>query len=169
VRPNVPLRTLTGGAHGAADWGWLATRRLAFFIVNSVERGTRWVLGSARDRTVWLEVTRQVQRFLDQLHEAGAFPGRDREDAFSIVCDERINKESELAAGNFHILLQFAAVHSAEHHAFMITHSTDGSRVRRVRMNPHNVNALPPSVASMKTDDGIPVLKMAVGDLPSGD
>lgn len=166
VRPSVPMRTLTGGAHGAADWGWLATRRLAFFIVNTVERGTRWVLGSARDRTVWLEVTRQVERFLDQLFEAGAFPGREREDAFGVVCDERINKEAELAAGNFHVLLQFAALHSAEHHAFMITHSTSGSRVRRVRMNPHNVAALRPTVALLQSDDGIPVLKMAVGDLP---
>ncbi len=164
VCPNVPLRTLTGGAHGAADWGWLATRRLAFFIVNTIERGTRWVLGSARDRTVWLEIARQVHQFFDQLYEAGAFPGREREDAFSIVCDERLNKESELAAGNFHILIQFAAVHSAEHHAFMITHSTSGTRVRRVRMNPHNIAALRPSLAVLEPGDGIPVLKMAVSN-----
>lgn len=164
VRPNVPLRTLTGGAHGAADWGWLATRRLAFFIVNTIEQGTRWVLGSARDRTVWLEVARQVNHFFDQLYDAGAFAGREREDAFSIVCDERLNKESEIAAGNFHILIQFAAVHSAAHHAFMITHSTTGTRVRRVRMNPHNIAALRPSPAVLEPGDGIPVLKMAVSD-----
>lgn len=162
VRPNVPLRTLTGGAHGAADWGWLATRRLAFFIVNTVERGTRWVLGSARDRTVWLELTRQVQSFFDQLFDAGAFPGRVRTDAFSVMCDERINKEVDIASGHFHVLIQFAAVHSAEHHAFMITHSPTGSRVRPVRMNPHNIGALRASPAWLASEeDGIPVLKLA--------
>ena len=161
VRPNVPLRTLTGGAHGAADWGWLATRRLAFFIVNNVERGTRWVLGSARDRAVWLELARQVQQFFDQLFDTGAFPGRDRADAYSVMCDERINKEADLAAGRFHILIQFAAVHSAEHHAFLITHSPTGSRVRPVRTNLHNVAALRAVPAwLMPEEDGIPVLKL---------
>jgi uncharacterized protein len=165
VRPNVPLRTLTGGAHGAADWGWLATRRLAFFIVNSVERGTRWVLGSARDRAVWLELSRQVNGFFDQLYDAGAFPGRARADAFSVVCDERINKESDLALGSFHLLVQFASVHSSEHHAFLITHAPRGSRVRRVHVNPHNVATLrwTPSVVAIEADDGIPVLKVELG------
>jgi hypothetical protein len=162
VRPSVPLRTLTGGAHGAADWGWLATRRLAFFIVNNVERGTRWVLGSARDRTVWLEVTRQVHAFFDQLFDAGAFPGRSRDDAFSVTCDERINREGDLASGQLHILIQFAAVHSTEHHAFLITHSPSGSRVRRVRMNPHSTATLRTALSpSDVQNDGIPVLKLA--------
>ena len=40
-------RTLAAGAAGSADWQSLAVRRLALFIVNSVERGTRWALGAA--------------------------------------------------------------------------------------------------------------------------
>lgn len=168
VRPTVPLRTLTGGAHSAADWGWLATRRLAFFIVNTVERGTRWVLGSARDRFVWLEVTRQVRSFFEQLYDAGAFPGRTRSEAFSVVCDERVNKEADLATGQLNLLIQFAALHSAEHHAFLITHAPSGSRVRRVRMNPHNVATLPAWPAWMDAQDGIPILKLAVGGIPAG-
>ena len=36
-------RTLAAGAAGTADWQSLAARRLALFIINCIERGTRWV------------------------------------------------------------------------------------------------------------------------------
>ena len=43
ARIGVKPRTLAAGSAGAADWQSLAARRLALFIVNSIEHGTRWV------------------------------------------------------------------------------------------------------------------------------
>jgi hypothetical protein len=40
ARIGVQPRTLAGGTAGAADWQSLAARRLALFILNSVERGS---------------------------------------------------------------------------------------------------------------------------------
>ncbi|MDP9065701.1 MAG: hypothetical protein M3O06_07555, partial [Pseudomonadota bacterium] len=44
ARIDVPARTLAGTVAGMADTQTLAARRLALFILNSIERGTRWVL-----------------------------------------------------------------------------------------------------------------------------
>ena len=41
-------RTLASGFAANADWQYLSARRLALFIVNSIEQGTRWVATDPR-------------------------------------------------------------------------------------------------------------------------
>jgi hypothetical protein len=55
------------------------------------------------------------------------------EQAFYVICDERINDASELRVVN--ILVQFAATHAGEYHSFMISHSIGGATVRPVAVN----------------------------------
>jgi hypothetical protein len=61
------------------------------FISASIERGTCWVAlegNSARSRD---RVCRQVERFLMQLADAGAFAGHEYNRHYFVICDERLN------------------------------------------------------------------------------
>ena len=132
-RERPPLRTLACGASSSSDWSYLSQRRLALFVINSIERGTRWCVLRPGDRSVWERVTGQVGRFLAELRSAGAFASVPPEQAYYVICDERINDESEPHIVN--LLVQFAAMHAGEYHSFMISHSVNGATVRPVAVN----------------------------------
>ncbi|HEY4369728.1 MAG TPA: hypothetical protein VGN07_21015 [Steroidobacteraceae bacterium] len=135
VERNRPLmRTLACGASTSADWAYLAPRRFALFVVGAIERATRWAVRAPNHHGTRERITRQVNDFLGALREAGAFPAVPAEEAFLVICDERINDERE-DPGSVHILLQLAAIHAGEYHSVMITHSVHGSTVRPVMVN----------------------------------
>lgn len=124
-RIGVKPRTLAAGAAGAQDWQSLAARRLALFIINCIERGTRWVIAAEPGPEAAQLVTAQVRGFFEQLHEAGAFGARRREESFYVVCDRRRGPP-----GEFHFLIGFAAVRPMEFHGYRISHSSAGSKVQ---------------------------------------
>jgi hypothetical protein len=103
------------------------------FVINSIERGTRWCVLRPGDPIVWERVAAQVRRFLSELLSAGAFASVPPDQAFYVICDERINEESEPHIVN--ILVQFAATHAGEYHSFMVSHSVNGATVRPVLVN----------------------------------
>ena len=117
VRSGFSPRTLAAGNSGSSDWKYLAARRLALFIVTSVERGTRWVVFETNGPELWQRVTLQVEAFLASLDHAGAFVGRDEDEAFFVVCDERINSHSDVRTGTLNVLVGFAALRPGEYHA----------------------------------------------------
>jgi len=125
-------RTLAGPSSGASDWKYLAARRLALFIVDSIERGTRWVVFETNGPALWLRVFEQIDTFLAELDRDGAFVGRSPEDAYLVVCDQRINAEND---GTLNILFGFAAARAGEFHSYLISHQAAGSRVRQVTIN----------------------------------
>ena len=140
ARIGVHPRTLAAGTAGAADWQMLAARRLALFILNSVERGTRWVtlakLHSHLD-VAELAVT-QVRHFFERLYDAGAFGARPIEEAFFVICDGRVNPEVYADSCEFHLLIGFAAVRRREFHSFRIAHSASGSKITPASLNQLN-------------------------------
>jgi hypothetical protein len=123
-------RTLAAGSAGSLDWQSLAARRLALFIVNSIERGTRWVIGAEPGPEVAHRVSAQVRAFFEHLHESGAFGARRREESFYIVCDRRSGPPRE-----FHFLVGFAAARPRQFHGYRISHSAPGSRVQPASLN----------------------------------
>lgn len=132
-RERPPLRTLACGASSSSDWSYLSQRRLALFVINSIERGTRWCVLRPGDRSVWERVTAQVGRFLAELRSAGAFASVPSDQAYYVICDERINDASEPHIVN--LLVQFAATHAGEYHSFMVSHTVNGATVRPVAVN----------------------------------
>ena len=118
-------RTLAAGSAGTQDWQSLAARRLALFLVNSIERGTRWVIGAEPGPETAHRVTVQVRTFFEDLFEAGTFGSRRREESYYIVCDRRSG-----APGEFHFLIGFAAVRPMEFHGYRISHTTAGTQVQ---------------------------------------
>jgi hypothetical protein len=118
-------RTLAAGSAGSQDWQSLAARRLALFIVNSIERGTRWVIAAEPGHEIAHLVTAQVRAFFEQLYEAGAFGARRREESFYVVCDRRSS-----VSGEFHFMIGFAAARPMQFHGYRISHSASGAKVQ---------------------------------------
>jgi len=128
-------RTLASGAAAVSDWRYLSARRLALFVLTSIERGTRWMLFERNAPSTWILARAQVEAFLASLYAEGAFVGRTGEEGYFSVCDERINNEETMRAGKFNLAFGFAASKPGEYHAFLVTHSPSGSSTRLITVN----------------------------------
>lgn len=127
--------TLAGPGAVEADWRSLSARRLALLILNSVERGTRWVVFAPSEPATWNRAALQVRAFLAMLEERGAFAERAEGDRWFVVCDERVNPERHREQGVVNILLGFPASRTGEFHAYLVSHRAGGSRARKVSVN----------------------------------
>jgi phage tail sheath protein FI len=128
-------RTLASGSAAVSDWRYLSARRLALFIVTSVERGTRWMLFERNAQSTWLMARAQVEAFLESLYTEGAFAARSGELSYFVICDERINNAEQIRLGKINLAFGFAATRPGEHHAFLLTHQPSGSKARPISVN----------------------------------
>lgn len=127
--------TLAGEFSASMDERLLSARRFALFVSASIERGTRWVAlegNSPRSRD---RVGRQVERFLLQLAEAGAFAGRERNRHYFVICDERLNGPLEQANGEFRLLYGFQSRHGSACQSWLVVHRAGGSHTRSASLN----------------------------------
>ncbi len=130
--PLIP-RTLAGA--GSPDWRYLPMRRLALFVVSSIERGARWLLTAPNKPHVWAQAQAQVERFLEELARDGAFAGSHSQDSYFVICDERVNRRETVAEGKTHLLFGIATSRPAEFRAWLITYQGGCSRARPVAVN----------------------------------
>ncbi len=128
-------RTLAQGAAAVSDWRYLSARRLALFVMTSIERGTRWMLFERNAQPTWTLARAQVEAFLESLYAEGAFVGRTGEESYFVVCDGRINNDEQVRAGRINLAFGFAASKPGEYHAFLVTHQPSGSRTRLITVN----------------------------------
>jgi hypothetical protein len=127
--------TLAAGRSCAPEFKFLTARRLALFIMSSIERGTRWLSFKQSDVKAWERAQTQVEAFLDALDQDGAFAGSRPTESYFVICDERVNPPASLAQGKVNLLFGFAAVRPADFHTCMVTHQPGSSRVRPVTVN----------------------------------
>jgi phage tail sheath protein FI len=137
-------RTLAAGNAGSADWQYLSARRLALFIVNCIERGTRWTATALPSKDMAELVATQVRVFFEGLFVAGAFGSRRVDDAFFVVCDERANSKGR-SSGDFQFLVGFAAARNNDYHSFRITHGMLGTTIQPVSLNRWNFASYSPA------------------------
>jgi len=128
-------RTLASGSAAVSDWRYLSARRLALFVLASIERGTRWMLFERNAQATWIMARAQVEAFLDSLYAEGAFAGRSGEQSYFVVCDERVNTPESMRAGKINLAFGFAATKPGEYHAFIVTHQPSGSRAKVISVN----------------------------------
>jgi hypothetical protein len=134
-RESPPACTLAGPGAGSADWRSLAARRLALLLVNSIERGTRWMLFEPNEPATWRRAAAQVRAFLASLEERGAFAQREPGDRWFVLCDERINRERHREQGMINLMFGFPAARAGGFHAYLVSHRAGGSRVQTVSPN----------------------------------
>jgi len=145
ARINVRLRTLAAGNTANADWRYLSARRFALFILGSIEQGTRWVVAAGSSAEVAETVTAQVRAFFEGLHAAGSFGTRRMEDAFFVICDERVKNSSASSCSEVQFVIGFAASRQHEFHCFRVSHSAAGSKVQPVSLNRLNFSQYSPA------------------------
>jgi phage tail sheath protein FI len=145
ARPIVRTRTLAAGNSGNADWRYLAQRRLALFLLSSIEQGTRWVVTAPASGEVADMLCAQVRAFFEGLHQSGTFGPRRPEDALFVICDARINNPQALSGGEIQFVIGFAASREHEFHCFRISQSSAGSKVQPVSINRLNFSQYSPA------------------------
>jgi hypothetical protein len=127
--------TLAGPGAVSADWRSLAAKRLALLVVNSIERGTRWVVFEPNEPATWRRATAQLREFMTALEERGAFAEREPGDRWFVLCDERVNRERHREQGIVNLMFGIPAQRAGGFHAWLVSHRAGGSRVQTVSPN----------------------------------
>jgi hypothetical protein len=146
-------RTLAAGHTANADWRYLSARRLALFILSSIELGTRWIAGAGSPAEVAETLTARVRSFFEALHAEGTFGSRQAEEAFFVICDARVNDRWAQRCGEVQFLIGFAASREHEFHCFRISQSVAGGKIQPVSLN--RLNFSPYSPAELEWVDRI--------------
>jgi phage tail sheath protein FI len=104
-------RTLAGNDN---EWRYIAVRRTALFIENSILNGTKWVVFEPNGEPLWQQLVQSVHVFMMSLFQRSAFQGSTPDDAFYIRCDTTTMTPHEIAAGKVNLILGFAPLKPAE-------------------------------------------------------
>ena len=107
-------RTLQGADELASEWKYIPVRRMALFLEETLERGTRWVVFEPNDEPLWAKVRLSVANFMRRLFRDGAFAGATERDAFFVKCDRETTTQNDLQRGVVNIAVGFAPLKPAE-------------------------------------------------------
>jgi phage tail sheath protein FI len=107
-------RTLAGADTQASDWKYVAVRRLALYIEESLLRGTRWASFEPNDEPLWAQVRMTVGDFMHGLFSRGAFQGAVSREAYFVRCDRETMTQDDIETGRLIILVGFAPLKPAE-------------------------------------------------------
>ena len=107
-------RTLRGADALASEWKYLAVRRTALFLEESLYRGTQWVVFEPNDEPLWAQIRLNVGAFMQNLFRQGAFQGRTPREAYFVRCDSTTTTQSDIDLGIVNILVGFAPLKPAE-------------------------------------------------------
>ena len=140
LRPQgdvAPPACTLAGAGAAQEQRLLGARRLTLMILDTVERGTRWMLFEPNGPALWRKALAQVSALFAGLAEEGAFADADAAGGtpWFAVCDERINRARERDRGVVNLLFGFAPGGAGRVQAYLLTHRAGGSRVKPVTLN----------------------------------
>src|SRR5262245_40252715 len=107
-------RTLKGADSLASEWKYLAVRRTALFLEESLYRGTQWVVFEPNDEPLWAQIRLNVGAFLQNLFRQGAFQGKSPREAYFVKCDRETTTQADINLGIVNILVGFAPLKPAE-------------------------------------------------------
>ena len=107
-------RTLKGADSLANEWKYLAVRRTALFIEESLYRGTQWAVFEPNDEPLWAQIRLNVGAFMQDLFRQGAFQGKSAREAYFVKCDSETTTQTEIDHGIVNILVGFAPLKPAE-------------------------------------------------------
>jgi hypothetical protein len=138
-------RTLAAGNTASPDWRYLPPRRLALFILNCIGNGTRWIAAASSPADIADTLTTQVRAFFERLQTAGTFGSRAADDAFFVICDERINSTWTQPSDEVHFVIGFAAGREHEFHCFRISQSAAFLKIHPVSLNRLNFSQHSPA------------------------
>lgn len=140
-------RTLAGADQAGSEWKYIAVRRTALFIEESLYRGTKWVVFEPNDEPLWAQIRLNVGAFLQSLFRNGAFQGRTPKEAYFVKCDTETTKQHDIDIGVVNILVGFAPLKPAEfviikiqQMAGQIETSAPNTLITRSDISPQKIN-----------------------------
>ncbi|HEV7310311.1 phage tail sheath family protein [Ensifer sp.] len=107
-------RTLRGADGFADEYKYLAVRRTALYIEESLFRGLKWVVFEPNDEPLWAQIRLNVGAFMHDLFRKGAFQGRSPREAYFVNCDGTTTTQSDINLGIVNIDVGFAPLKPAE-------------------------------------------------------
>lgn len=107
-------RTLKGADNLASEWKYLAVRRTALFLEESLYRGTQWVVFEPNDEPLWAQIRLNIGAFMQNLFRQGAFQGKSPREAYFVKCDSETTTQTHINLGIVNILVGFAPLKPAE-------------------------------------------------------
>jgi uncharacterized protein len=107
-------RTLKGADPMASEWKYLAVRRTALFLQESLFRGTQWVVFEPNDEPLWAQIRLNIGAFMQNLFRQGAFQGTSPRDAYFVRCDSSTTTQTDINSGVVNIVVGFAPLKPAE-------------------------------------------------------
>ncbi len=107
-------RTLKGADSLASEWKYLAVRRMALFLEESLYRGTQWVVFEPNDEPLWAQIRLNIGAFLQNLFRQGAFQGTSPREAYFVKCDRETTTQTDINLGIVNIVVGFAPLKPAE-------------------------------------------------------
>ena len=107
-------RTLRGSDSLADDYKYLAVRRLALYIEESLYRGTQWAVFEPNDEPLWAQLRLNIGVFMQSLFRKGAFKGQSSQEAYFVKCDRETTTQADIDQGIVNIVVGFAPLKPAE-------------------------------------------------------
>ena len=126
VFPNPPVvygaRTLAYNNPALQNqWGYVAVRRMALFLEQSLYDSLKWAIFKPNDPSLWTALTQAVNAFMLGLFNQGAFFGSKPSEAFLVQCDSTTTTQDDIDKGRVNILVGFAPLKPAEFVIVQIT------------------------------------------------
>ena len=107
-------RTLRGADALGDEYKYVAVRRLALFLEESIYRGTQWAVFEPNDEPLWAQIRLNLGTFMQGLFRQGAFQGSAPRDAYFVKCDKETTTAADIASGIVNIVIGFAPLRPAE-------------------------------------------------------
>jgi phage tail sheath protein FI len=107
-------RTLQGADAQASEWKYIAVRRTALYLEESLIQGLRWVVFEPNDEPLWSQIRLNVGAFMQTLFRKGAFQGKTPNEAYLVKCDSQTTTQADIDRGIVNILVGFAPLKPAE-------------------------------------------------------
>jgi uncharacterized protein len=107
-------RTLKGADSIASEWKYLAVRRMALFLEESLYRGMQWVVFEPNDEPLWAQIRLNIGAFMQTLFRQGAFQGASPKEAYFVRCDSTTTTQTDINSGIVNVIVGFAPLKPAE-------------------------------------------------------
>ena len=96
------------------QWNYVAVRRMALFIEQSLYFSLTWAVFQGNAEPLWTALTQEVTAFMLSLYRQNAFAGTTPSDSFLVQCDSTTTTDQDILAGRVNILVGFAPLRPAE-------------------------------------------------------
>jgi phage tail sheath protein FI len=96
------------------EWKYVAVKRLALFIEQSIAEGIGWAVSEPNEAPLWTKLRAATGDFLHALFKQGAFQGSTPREAYFVKCGADTTTQADVDAGLVNIEVGFAPLKPAE-------------------------------------------------------